>query len=1605
MGFIDRAPAPTPRLRPAPRHPLALALEPRLMFDGAAAATVADAASSDAGTPPPTEAPSPDTASHDTQPDSRTDVAIVDGGVEGYEALAEAARAAGMEVIVVSGDDDGFGAVVDALQGRTDIDGLHILSHGGVGMVQIGDDVLSSNTLDGASDLLTVISGSLSEDGDLLLYGCRVGEGDAGRDFIESLAIRTGADVAASDDATGADALGGDWDLEVTRGTIDATPWAAGVEGFDGVLAYSGTITFDSASTSGASGSGDANDNATYTFSGGNYTLVLDGASESTYIYVFNGDGYGNIGGNRATETKATLSFQGGETFDISSINLTNYGAHVETFIITSDKAGDYYKTGAISNGNSQNATLTGFTGISKLYIVAQDGTIENAEIDNIAIANLQAAAASNDPVFTVHDNGSVSETATNNTVVLADGAIQANDGDGGGADVGITYSITAGNGNADGDGNAAFAINASTGEITVNDADDLDFETTGSYTLTIRADDGGGTVETDVTITVTNQAPVITSGQSFSVNESDTNTTVLGTVANTGDDDSVTFSIQSGNTGNAFAINASTGQITVNDTTQLDASATSSYTLVIRASDGTTNSDVNVSVTVTDDVAPKVSSVSSTTDNGTYGIGDTIDITVTFDEAVTVTGTPQLTLDTGTTDRDAVYLSGTGTNTLTFRYTVQAGDTSADLDYVSTAALALNGGTIKDAAGNNATLTLPTPGIANSLGANKALLIDGVSPTVSSVSSSTSNGLYGIGDTIDITVTFSEAVTVTGGTPQLTLKTDTTDRVVNYTSGNGTNTLTFSYTVQAGDSSFDLDYTGTTALTLNGSTIKDAAGNDATLTLPAPGTADSLGDNKDLEIDGTAPTVSAVSSSSANGTYGIGDTIDITVTFSEVVTVTDTPQLTLETGATDRVVDYTSGSGSNTLTFRYTVQAGDTSDDLDYLSTAALALNGGTIKDAAGNDATLTLATPGAANSLGANKALVIDAAVPTVTAVSATTADGAYQAGDPIDVTVTFSEAVTVATGGGTPTLMLETGTTDRAATYLSGSGTSTLTFRYTVQAGDTSADLDYTGTGALALNGGTIKDSGGNDALLTLATPGAANSLGANKAVVVDTAPSKVTSVSATTADGAYKAGEPIDVTVSFDEAVTVTTGGGTPTLTLETGATDRTATYLSGSGTSTLTFRYTVQAGDVSADLDYTGTGALTLNGGTIKDAAGNDATLTLATPGAATSLGASKALVVDTTPPGTATASGPLSVVEAAATGAAVGTVTAVDATSFTLADDAGGRFAISAGGAVTVANGTLLDFETATSHTITVRATDAAGNTTDTVLTVTVTDVDETTPSEAPEPSTPRTTRNQTPAPPPPTAPPLPANDGGVGGSSGSPIVTVIRPPASDGAGGGGAVGGPGDGGFSPTTPPLGTGTVIVVGSTASTGGSFPIVVIDRGGFSPGTEALVALRPVMQVFEAGLTGQIAFTLPSDTFAHTDGGALVQLNALQADGEPLPDWLTFDPASGTFVGKPPAGETGELVVQVIARDQAGREAAVQVRINLRPGGQADASGVIPGVERDGPARVAANDIANDAVAPPPAKPAFMAELRQARAGMVQQQSAALLALARDHERGR
>ena len=127
---------------------------------------------------------------------------------------------------------------------------------------------------------------------------------------------------------------------------------------------------------------------------------------------------------------------------------------------------------------------------------------------------------------------------------------------------------------------------------------------------------------------------------------------------------------------------------------------------------------------------------------SGTQKIGDNVDITIWFSESITVSGTPSLQLETGDSDAYATYRSGSGSQFLTFRYTVSEGESSSDLAYTSTTALANNGGSSMLGSGDTpATLTLPAVGASGSLSGDYTVVVDGIKPTMTITASQGSDG------------------------------------------------------------------------------------------------------------------------------------------------------------------------------------------------------------------------------------------------------------------------------------------------------------------------------------------------------------------------------------------------------------------------------------------------------------------------------------------------------------------------------------------------------------------------------------------------------------------------------------------------------------------------------------------------------------------------------------------------------------------------------------------------------------------------------------------------------------------------------------------------
>ena len=147
------------------------------------------------------------------------EIVFIDSGVEDYETL-EAVVRAGVEVLILKDTQDGVTQISQALLGKTGLDAIHLISHGSAGSLQLGSTELSSDRMAHSANALSQIGSSLTETGDIMLYGCDVAQGDVGQEFVLALANATDADVAASIDKTGAMILGGNWDLEYSHGEI-----------------------------------------------------------------------------------------------------------------------------------------------------------------------------------------------------------------------------------------------------------------------------------------------------------------------------------------------------------------------------------------------------------------------------------------------------------------------------------------------------------------------------------------------------------------------------------------------------------------------------------------------------------------------------------------------------------------------------------------------------------------------------------------------------------------------------------------------------------------------------------------------------------------------------------------------------------------------------------------------------------------------------------------------------------------------------------------------------------------------------------------------------------------------------------------------------------------------------------------------------------------------------------------------------------------------------------------------------------------------------------------------------------------------------------------
>ncbi len=268
-------------------------------------------------------------------------IVFVDWRVADIDSLV-AGMPSDSEVVILDGASDGLDQIAARLQGRSGLDAIHIISHGSSGSLTLGNGIIDTDALASHDGQLESIGKSLTENGDVLLYGCNVAAGDVGFQLIASLARATGADVAASDDMTGSSRQNADWILERTDGVIESMPFVLG--------SYNGTLADTANDTSGArispigtSGylwtesvglSTDTADYYTFTLSSlSNFQLSLYGLTADIDVRLRDSSG--------GTVAESRNGGADDESINLSSLNAGTY--YVQVWPGLSGVSSDYY--------------------------------------------------------------------------------------------------------------------------------------------------------------------------------------------------------------------------------------------------------------------------------------------------------------------------------------------------------------------------------------------------------------------------------------------------------------------------------------------------------------------------------------------------------------------------------------------------------------------------------------------------------------------------------------------------------------------------------------------------------------------------------------------------------------------------------------------------------------------------------------------------------------------------------------------------------------------------------------------------------------------------------------------------------------------------------------------------------------------------------------------------------------------------------------------------------------------------------------------------------------------------------------------------------------
>lgn len=609
-------------------------------------------------------------------------------------------------------------------------------------------------------------------------------------------------------------------------------------------------------------------------------------------------------------------------------------------------------------------------------------------------------------------------------------------------------------------------------------------------------------------------------------------------------------------------------------------------YSVKLRLKDKAGNeSDFAEKKFIIDTSKPKLTKASSsaikdgkleTSGTGTYVKGEKINISLVFNKKVTVTKDVKVTLSNNavvTLGKEIDHIEDSADYYLSGTYTVGDGET-----YDTALRVSSISGTVKDDLDNTLDLTrdLSKESGFENIDTFQAITIDSVAPTIDTVSSTTTHGWYTEGKFIPITVGFSEAVTFTGSSPVLTLS---NDAKAYYISGSGTATWMFMYEVRkndendesTGDSSKDESYLTVKGIT---GTITDLAGvtttgNKLNSSIPQ----DNNFKNQKIGIDTILPKKPELTAAYQGGVVNNKDTIsgdkgDVTVSLSSLE-----PGADVYITRNDEVQNggWTNAAGSISVT----CQPGN-NENITYKITAKQ-------RDRAGNVSEEDSIT------------FTIDNTNIILGSITTDKPNGQYTIGAKIPLMLNFNKEVKVTEQ---LTLTLNATNADGKNITVSVGQTSefsqTITANYIVREGDTTPEvlnvLSLAGTVNGKVEGNSLNFSDSEKFSISTIT-----NLIESKSITIDTIAPTLDSITTSSADGWYKAGDQIAITLNFSEDVKI--GSENPTLEMSSKGT---AVYNSQNG-QTMIFVYTVGTTDTTgSEQDLKVMGII----GNITDMAGN-----------------------------------------------------------------------------------------------------------------------------------------------------------------------------------------------------------------------------------------------------------------------------------------------------------------------------------------------------------------------------------------------------------------